>query len=132
MFERLKKHVWKACVPKRYRGFKSHSLRFIFFVLTQGDKLFSAKCGGHSRFFIQIGLRVESCAADTYEPRQALTGATVSNAIRVPQGRSALAHLSGFNWKQGTIFYYAREWFRRRNSLINPYGGIEFSCSKEP
>ena len=28
--ERPKGHAWRACVPKRYRGFESHPLRAFF------------------------------------------------------------------------------------------------------
>ncbi len=40
MAEWFKAHAWKVCVPKRYRGFESHSLRQI---LVQKKLFFNKK-----------------------------------------------------------------------------------------
>jgi len=48
---------------------------------------------------LKVALRVGSCAAKTYKPRQVRKEAAVSNFLRVPQGS-----LAGANFNLGTWY----------------------------
>ena len=66
---------------------------------------------------VQVVLKVGSCAAQCYEPRQVREEAAVSKFLRVPQG-----HLAGANCTGGTCYHGSKP--GARSFIFNVLLGI--------